>query len=97
MIVIDLSFPRKHIQNTFKNINHNLSIDEGEIKKCKLATLCTLAAIFSFNNTVLAESIKESSDFIGNHVYSNLFALCEILKQTNYNQISLAIKGIEKN
>jgi len=97
MIIIDLSFPRKCVQNTAKSLSYTLSLDEHRIKKCKVVTLGTLAAVFSFSNTAFAESFKNNPDFIGNHLYPNLFALCDILKQTNYTQISLAIEQIKKN
>lgn len=95
MLLIDLSSPRKHILKAAQNIQFNLSLNEHITKKCGAAALGTLAAVCSFNNTAFAESLKTSIELIDNHLYPNLFALYEILKQTNYPQISLAVKQIE--
>jgi len=92
MIIIDLSPTRKLFENTIKDLYFNISLNEHKIKKGKIIALGSLAAVFSINNTALAESFKITPGFIDNHLCANLFALCEILKQTNYPQLALAIE-----
>jgi len=97
MILIDLSSPRRFIANATKDLKLILWINEDKTKKCKFAAIGTLAAMLSFNNSAAAESLKNTTNFIDSHLYPNLFALCEIMKQTSYSQVSLAIKQIRTN
>jgi len=97
MILIDLSSHRRFIETTAKDIRFTLSLNEDKTNKLKIAVLGTLTALFSINNTTSAESLKNSTSFIDNHLYPNLLALCEIIKQTNYTKISLAIEKIKMN
>ena len=78
MIVIDLSFPRRFVQNNYVLSNY--------IKSKKYYVPAKLFALNVF-------TFKSCPHSLNDHLYSNSFALLETLKYLNYSKIK-AIKEL---